>query len=337
MFDLIDHIEFLLAKHDCVVVPDLGGFVVQYRHSAFSTDKKTILPPRRSVSFNAELSHNDGLLATSVMSYTNMSYSQSVSHIKEQVEILKKSIKDSVEGFEFGDLGLFYHTPEGSFEFKPKDVGCKISPQLFGLDTLNFPPLVKLQENKDDGNSTVRKADTIYIPLSKGFFKRISAVVAVVIVIMLIATPIHKQQVPVDYAGLVSSELLDNVTGNGYEDNGTSLDISTDYVDEGNRENAIHGITNKENQDFNLQEVKCPRYYIIVATLPSHKAAEKQLDNLRKAGYTQDIKIHDTANKARLYLESFSDKEEAQMYLRKIQSETFFTDAWILSEHSKIK
>ena len=30
MLELVRHIEYLLTEHDCVLVPGLGGFVLQY-------------------------------------------------------------------------------------------------------------------------------------------------------------------------------------------------------------------------------------------------------------------------------------------------------------------
>ena len=49
MLELSNYIEYLLAEHDCVIVPDFGGFVNQYRGASFSTDHKEILPPSKNI------------------------------------------------------------------------------------------------------------------------------------------------------------------------------------------------------------------------------------------------------------------------------------------------
>ena len=65
MFSIIEHIEYLISDHDCVVVPGLGAFIAQYIHAEIDLERGVILPPRRVLSFNAAVCHNDGVLAGS--------------------------------------------------------------------------------------------------------------------------------------------------------------------------------------------------------------------------------------------------------------------------------
>ena len=65
MIALARHIESLLLKHDCVIVPDFGGFVTQQVSARYVEDEGLFLPPYRSVGFNGCLKLNDGLLAQS--------------------------------------------------------------------------------------------------------------------------------------------------------------------------------------------------------------------------------------------------------------------------------
>ncbi|MBO5704071.1 MAG: SPOR domain-containing protein, partial [Bacteroidaceae bacterium] len=52
MIALARHIESLLLKHDCVIVPDFGGFVTQQVAARYVEDEGLFLPPYRSVGFN---------------------------------------------------------------------------------------------------------------------------------------------------------------------------------------------------------------------------------------------------------------------------------------------
>ena len=74
MFELTKHIESLLLKNDCVIVPHLGGFVTHYMPARWVKEENLFLPPYRSVAFNAQLTVNDGLLVQSYMQANDSSY-----------------------------------------------------------------------------------------------------------------------------------------------------------------------------------------------------------------------------------------------------------------------
>ena len=70
MDEIALHIDFLLHAHDCIIVPGLGGFVVNEmgveKNGLWGLDAPTF-----EIIFNSKLSYNDGLLAESLMK-TNM-------------------------------------------------------------------------------------------------------------------------------------------------------------------------------------------------------------------------------------------------------------------------
>jgi hypothetical protein len=60
--ELVDLVSDLLFKHNCVIIPGIGGFVANYSQAEFKNDNRTILPSRKRVAFNQSLIENDGLL-----------------------------------------------------------------------------------------------------------------------------------------------------------------------------------------------------------------------------------------------------------------------------------
>lgn len=64
MAKINQHIEKLLAYHDYVVVPGLGGFVVQHQSAKITAGH--ISAPTATVGFNSLMQHADGLLAIEV-------------------------------------------------------------------------------------------------------------------------------------------------------------------------------------------------------------------------------------------------------------------------------
>ena len=85
MIALVRHIESLLLKHDCVIVPDFGGFVTQQVAARFVEDEGLFLPPYRSVGFNGCLKLNDGLLAQSYMNAYGIGYLEALQQIAAAV------------------------------------------------------------------------------------------------------------------------------------------------------------------------------------------------------------------------------------------------------------
>ena len=77
---MVQHIEYLLTRHDCVVVPGWGAWIVQ-SVSAVVAGNAAPLPPRRWLSFNASLSHNDGMLAHSLMRAKGCGYDEAMAQI----------------------------------------------------------------------------------------------------------------------------------------------------------------------------------------------------------------------------------------------------------------
>lgn len=85
---IIDHIQYLICRHDCVVVAGLGAFVSQYEPARVSADGSTLLPPKRSLAFNAAISHDDGLLAGSVARRDGVSFEVARERVDWEVETL---------------------------------------------------------------------------------------------------------------------------------------------------------------------------------------------------------------------------------------------------------
>ena len=85
MKELSRHIEQLLLEHNCVIVPQLGGFVTQYVPARYVEAEKLFLPPARTVAFNPHLTLNDGLLVQSYMRVHSTTYQQTVRLIDRAV------------------------------------------------------------------------------------------------------------------------------------------------------------------------------------------------------------------------------------------------------------
>jgi cell division septation protein DedD/nucleoid DNA-binding protein len=129
---LARHIESLLLKHDCVIVPNFGGFVTQQVSARFVEDEGLFLPPYRSVGFNGCLKLNDGLLVQSYMNAYGIGYVEALQQIEAAVAEVKAELHAN-GSYELGGIGVFTLTLSGTYDFQPCEAGV-VSPELYGLD-----------------------------------------------------------------------------------------------------------------------------------------------------------------------------------------------------------
>ena len=118
MLTIIHHIEYLLRRNDCVVVPGFGAFVVQTRAAGIDEAGEMLLPPSRMLSFNGAIDHNDGMLASSIMRKESVSYDKAVDVLASEVKSLKNQLVADKE-LMFGKLGMFRLSEEGQMVFEP--------------------------------------------------------------------------------------------------------------------------------------------------------------------------------------------------------------------------
>ena len=138
MISIVDHIEYLIARHDCVVIPGWGALIAHHEPSRYDVLTRTLLPPRRAIGFNASVSHNDGLLAHSVMRRERVSYDRAMSLIGEQVATFR-SLSAHGHDVSVGRIGYFTGSP---IEFVPYE-RTKSADEYFGLPALHMKALTR--------------------------------------------------------------------------------------------------------------------------------------------------------------------------------------------------
>lgn len=72
--ELRRHIEILLLRNDCVIVPHLGGFMAHHRPARYDEADHMFIPPIRTLGFNPQLTMSDSLLAQSYVDTYDLSF-----------------------------------------------------------------------------------------------------------------------------------------------------------------------------------------------------------------------------------------------------------------------
>ncbi|HEX8516613.1 MAG TPA: SPOR domain-containing protein [Bacteroidia bacterium] len=138
MEKLDKHISELLNEHDCVIVPEFGGFVANYAPAKIHPVQHTFSPPSKNIVFNKNLKNNDGLLANHIVMAENTDYPQALKYISRFVEstssVLKKGGKVKIE-----EVGTLFLDVERNIQFEPDKTNHLLD--AFGLSGFQSPAI----------------------------------------------------------------------------------------------------------------------------------------------------------------------------------------------------
>lgn len=143
MHRYIAYISDLLFLHDCVIIPDFGGFICNYQSACIDEKNGFIYPPSKTILFNRNLTLNDGLLANWIVCKENISYDKAIKQIEFFCEDLKIRLNQR-EKIDFGDIGSFYTDRRFHILFEPTGKNFLVS--AFGMEkieALRFPARTK--------------------------------------------------------------------------------------------------------------------------------------------------------------------------------------------------
>jgi len=133
------HISELLNGHDCVIVPELGGFVANYAPAKIHPVQHTFTPPSKNIVFNKNLKNNDGLLANHIVMAEQSTYPEALKYIQHFVgnatEQLRKGAKVKIE-----EVGTLFLDVERNIQFEP-DTTTNHLLDAFGLSQFQSPAI----------------------------------------------------------------------------------------------------------------------------------------------------------------------------------------------------
>lgn len=170
MHKFIEYISDLLFLHDCVIIPDFGGFICNYRSARIDEASGVIYPPTKDILFNRNLTHNDGLLVSWIAAKEGISYEKATSQLALFCEDLKVRLNQK-QRIAFGDVGVFFTDRRFNIIFEPSRSNFfadaygmepveaekivtpeKLKPKSLNIPTASAAPDMTAYLNMDSGN-----------------------------------------------------------------------------------------------------------------------------------------------------------------------------------------
>ncbi len=112
-------IKDVLLENNYVVIPAFGAFVTNYQPASIDYDKKQILPPNRVVSFNAQITNDDGILVSYLSQNKHIDYSDAKNIIDKWVKNAFRVLEDG-RSVKVDKVGAFIYNDDLKLEFTPE-------------------------------------------------------------------------------------------------------------------------------------------------------------------------------------------------------------------------
>lgn len=363
VIELERHIEILLLDNDCVVVPDLGGFMAHYSEAHYDDSDQMFLPPSRTLGFNPALKMNDSLLAQSYIEAYDISYPEALKRIEDEVNELRQHIEN--EGYyELNDIGVLRVNEYGSYEFEPCEAGI-LTPALYGLSSVEIDPLesiapafvetktraVKIEpatdsEPKEEKAREVKMTSPLFdeddnddkVHIRVSVLRNIAAAAIAIFAFFLISTPLNngsrKEMSMLNMNTETLTRILPKTTVQGVAEvkgitakEFNKMEVKAIQKSEvENLETSSSSVS--ENQEVKPEEQNLPYYTIVLASHVSKKNAAAYVEKLRKAGFNE-AQVYSDRSTTRVIFNQYKSEAEAYGALHEMREYTEFNDAWV--------
>lgn len=302
--ELINYIECLLRDNDCVIVPGFGAFICQ--NVASSICNGVLLPPSRSVAFNAALTHNDGLVANAFMKQTGCGYNAAVAKVEGDVKTIKESLVAN-HSFDFGKIGSFHYSDAGCVVFAPSAVGLSgVNLSNYGLQPVRIQNVVKSEEKAPRRRFSEIRMNALRMAVS---------VAAIIVLVLTLTTPIAIDSLP-DKASVASiSAAQPKAKRVNVVEKMTKRAVKIESNDIEAVEKGVGGETEK-------------KYSVVIASLKSYGQAKKFVEASSETG----LVIIDAAKGSSVYkvaLATGDTKEKMYSYIQKNGITEKYPDVWV--------
>ena len=131
----------LLSTHECVVIPNLGAFLLRSFPASANPFSGEIKPSGQTLFFNPSITTDDGLLVTHWRYMNGCDYTTAHQAIQELVLSITGKLTSS-RSLALGKLGNFFLHSEGKLLFLPASP-LNLSKDAFGLAPLSLKELTR--------------------------------------------------------------------------------------------------------------------------------------------------------------------------------------------------
>ena len=344
--DISVYLIELLRMHDCVIVPDLGGFVTNYRPAEMDLAGNSFNPPRKEIIFSAMLKKNDGLLANHISESEGIGYLDARLMVSEFVEESQSRLENG-ETIELPLIGSLKYDRNEKLIFEP-ELKENLLLDAYGLEGFQFPqlkhheifvsrkPLQDKEAVRPVFNTRRVKTFAISIPL-------LLALIAIPVKKEMlnkynplnyqtsITAPINLKQAPTNVMDQPASEII-KTTSSEIKKTSEEITTTSEGIKQESASSIDHAMAVKlEKKEVTESHIVTPlneKYHIIGGCFKMKENAEKQMSHLKSAGFKSTLGQAPTGNYV-VTVQSYADKNEAVLALKNLRDQEPKAGYWM--------
>ena len=321
----------LLQIHDCVIFPNLGGFVAQYSPAKLNSINNTFTPPFKQILFNKNLTNNDGLLVNAIAQRHSISFQES----NKKLSILLDNINNELDNsgkYLFEGIGMLFRN-QGVLNFKQQSENLLLD--SFGLNPINIREFSTSKPTKKIINLTQS-------PISKTKIKNWTAAAAAIVILFYSAwipmkTDLFNNSKSFSYSDLnpFTYKKIDTPKNLNFNKNSPDEKVASISIQEKTVKNINTILVDNVNKDeapllksLSKNVVQPISFEVIIGSFSDESNAKKLIKNLSKKSF-KARQLAFVKNLFRVSAGKFSNKENAIEY-QNIIKKKFKISSWIL-------
>ena len=299
--EINQYIKELLLLNDCVIIPEFGGFVANYKPA--SIENNQFFPPTKEIAFNNKLISNDGLLVNYISDSEGISYFEAKQKLENFVEETQLNLERNRNVY-FDGVGYLHYDSRENLQFEPQ-LKQNLLVESYGLQNFSYEKLYQRQMPKPAFK--VEYKEPVPVIFQKRKLQKL--VVAVPLLIAMALIPMKNNK---EYLSKSDMGLWEAIT--------QSAPVATVQTQEQNVAEF-----NVEATPASVEEFK---YYIIGGSFKSEENANKYLQQLSEQGYSgKNLGVFKGLH--RVAMKGFTNINEAQKELNTILYQSPQSGVWI--------
>lgn len=308
------YIEKLLFDYNCVVVPGFGAFLAHGKSAGIDATTNTLVPPSKTISFNAQLSKNDGLLVSYIAKEKTLGYEELLQEV-EAVSLSWMKKLEQGESIELFGIGKLWYNSERRIQFQPENKTNFLT-SSFGLSAFSATPIQR-EVLKEEVEELEEKIPFIITPEKREqtSFRPWLKYAAVLFLAVSLGVTSYRT-----YGDLQQKQVA--VQQEAQEEVSRLIQEATFFESDPLELPAI---------SLDVTKRKLGKHHVIAGAFRMEENAEKRVEELKAKGFNA---FYLGVNKYGLHqvaYDSFDDPKKALAFLRKVKTSES-RDAWLLSE-----
>ena len=299
--EINQYIKELLLLNDCVIIPEFGGFVANYKPA--KVDNNQFLPPTKEIAFNNKLVSNDGLLINYISDRERIDYFSAKQKVEDFVEETLLNLERNRNVY-FESVGYLHYDSKENLQFEPQ-LKENLLVESYGFQNFTFEKLYQRQMPKPAFKVEYREP----VPVIFQKRKLQKLVVALPLLMAMALIPMKNNK---EYLSKSDMGMWEALT--------QSAPVAPAQTPEQNNADFKTVVTPSETEQF--------RYFIIGGSFKSEENANKYIQQLDEQGYTGiDLGIFKGLH--RIAMKGFSSMEDAQKELNAMLGKNPQSGVWI--------